>query len=262
MSVPVRSLTSCCAELYELPIVEYLLGQSFHPGGPKLTRQLASATLVSRQSEVLDIACGNGNSARIVAADFGASVTGYDFSAINLERARAASKAANLAAKTRFVRGNAERLAFAAQSFDVALCECSLCLFGNIDSALQEIFRILKPGGRVGVSDFFLNAPVPVLLEGLLGQVLCVANAQSTDHLQQAFSRVGFQHIRVRTVNWTLQEMVSRVRQKLAVLAATTGASSMLLPESWGDPLPALAALEEFIASGGTGYLLITARKP
>jgi arsenite methyltransferase len=177
MSAASQTLASCCAGLYELPIVEYLLGRSFHPGGTKLTRQLASATLVSPNSNVLDVACGNGSSAHVIATDFGATVTGCDYSAVNLERATIASRAAGLDRKTQFVRGSAEHLPFAAESFDVTLCECSLCLFENMGTALQQTCRVLKPGGRIGISDFFLNAPVPDSLDGLLGKVLCRASS-------------------------------------------------------------------------------------
>jgi len=128
MNTAEQSFAGCCAELYELPIVEYLLGQSFHPGGTRLTRQLASAALVSPNCDVLDVACGNGNSARFVAAEYGAMVTGCDYSAINLERAIAASRSAQLESKTQFVRGGAEQLPFAPEAFEVALCECRLCL--------------------------------------------------------------------------------------------------------------------------------------
>ena len=262
MSATAGSLSCCSAELYELPIVEYLLGQSFHPGGPKLTRQLASAALVSPHAEVLDVACGNGNSARIVAADFGATVTGCDLSDANLRRAAAASNNTGLERRTQFVRGSAERSPFSANVFDVALCECSLCLFEDPDEALQETLRVLKPGGRVGVSDFFLNTAVPDVLEGLLGQALCIGNACSAEDLRLAFARAGFEHIRMRIVNWTLAEMITRVRRRLETLTATAGAADLELPEVWGDPGPVLAALEQFIDVGGTGYLIITARKP
>lgn len=254
-------MAGCCAELYELPIVEYLLGQSFHPGGPKLTRQLASTTLIGPNTEVLDVACGNGNSARIVAADFGASVTGCDFSAVNLQRAAKASISAGLTRRTSFVRGSAEQLPFEVQSFDVVLCECSLCLFGNLNVALAELFRVLRPGGRIGISDFYLDAPVPAVLDGLLGQALCVAGAASPDTLQQSFSQAGFEHVRLRKVNWSLTEMIARVRRKLAVLK-TLGPTDLALPAAWGNPVPTLVALEQFIDSGGAGYLIVTARKP
>ena len=261
MSVADQNLASCCAELYELPIVEYLLGQSFHPGGAKLTRQLASATLVSPNSDVLDVACGIGSSAYVIAADFGATVTGCDYSAVNLKRATIASRATGLDRTTQFVNGSAEHLPFAPESFDVTLCECSLCLFENMDTALQQICRVLKPGGRIGISDFFLNATVPDSLDGLLGKVLCVAGAPSADGYRDAFSRAGFEFIRIRTVNWTLADMIRRIRTRLRLLAATNSMVSSILPAEFGDPAPVLAELEGFIASGGAGYLIATARR-
>jgi SAM-dependent methyltransferase len=257
----VQPAAACCSELYELPIVEYLLGQSFHPGGPKLTRQLASTVLVANDSEVLDVACGMGNSARIVAADCGASITGCDISVANTERATLASHNAGLAPQTTFVCGHAERLPFKDRSFDVALCECSLCLFESVDIALAEIFRVLKPGGRIGVSDFYLNTSVPPALDGLLGKALCVASAASEKSLQQAFMSAGFEYVRVRRVNWALEEMITRVRRNLSTLAVA-GPSDLTLPGTWGDPRETLSALEKFIAENGTGYLIISGRKP
>jgi arsenite methyltransferase len=255
------NLASCCAELYELPIVEYLLGQSFHPGGAKLTRQLAGSTLVSSTTQVLDLACGNGTSAQLLAAEFGASVTGCDYSAANVDRATLASHAAGLDHKTSFIRANVEHLPFAPLSFDVAHCECSLCLFENMASALQQIHGTLKSGGRIGISDFFLNAPVPDSLDGLLGQVLCVAGAPSADGYRAALSRAGFEFIRIRVVNWTLADMIKRIRRRLELLAKTDAGPDTALPADFGDPAPVLADLEEFIASGGAGYLIATARK-
>lgn len=260
MSTAARNIASCCADLYELPIVEYLLGQSFHPGGAKLTEKLASACLVSPKSSVLDVACGIGKSARTIAANFGASVTGCDYSAINIERATMASLEAGLNQKTRFVRGSAEQLPFAAESFDVALCECSLCLFENMHGALQQIHRALKPGGRIGISDFFLNAPVPESLDGLLGRVLCVAGAPSADAYREALTHAGFEYIRIREVNWTLADMIQRIRHRIELLLATNSVADFSLPPDFGDPAPVLADLEDFIDSGGAGYLIATAR--
>lgn len=262
MNSMVQSFAGCCAELYELPIVEYLLGQSFHPGGTKLTRQLASAALVSPNCDVLDVACGNGNSARYVATEFAATVTGCDYSAINLERAAAASRTAQMESRTQFVRGDAEQLPFAPEAFDVTFCECSLCLFENMDAALEQIRRVLKPGGRIGVSDFFLNAPVPESLDGLLGQVLCVAGAPSLQAYREALERAGFEYVRVREVNWTLADMIQRIRQRLKLLATTPDAGGIDVPDDLGDLAPVLADLEDFIANGGAGYLMATARRP
>jgi len=256
-----KRTTTCCSELYELPIVEYLLGQSFHPGGPRLTRQLASTVLVANDTEVLDVACGLGNSARIVAADCGASVTGCDISTLNTKRAAVTSIDAGLANRLAFVCGHAERLPFMDRSFDVALCECSLCLFESMDIALAEIFRVLKPGGRIGISDFYLNASVPSVLNDLLGKALCIASAASESSLQHAFMSAGFEHVRMQRVNWALEEMIARVRRNLTALTKAAP-SGLTLPGTWGDPHTTLIALEQFIASNGTGYLIVSGRKP
>ena len=261
VTMSANALASCCADLYELPIVEYLLGQSFHPGGTKLTRQLANSALVSRKSSVLDVACGNGTSARRIAADFGASVTGCDYSELNLKRAVTSTSAGQLEHQTRFVRGSAEKLPFAAESFDVALCECSLCLFDDRSTALAEMHRVLKPGGRIAISDFFLEAPVPKSLDNLLGRILCVAAAPSVAGYRDSLARAGFEFIRIRNVNWTLAEMIKRIRNRLGVLAATTAAVETMLPADWGDVAPVLADLERFIAGGAAGYLMATARR-
>lgn len=261
MSAAAQSFASCCAQFYELPIVDYLLGQSFHPGGPKLTHSLAIATLISPDSHVLDVACGNGNSARVIAADFGATVTGCDYSAINLERAKQASHAANLRAKTRYVRSAAEDLPFASSCFDVAVCECSLCLFANMDTALSQLHRVLKPGGRIGISDFYLNSPIPQSLEGLLGQVLCVSGAPSAEGYRQAIERAGFEHVRLRLVNWTLSEMIERVRRRLHSLRNAGDALLDVKILDWGDAGQILDDLDAFINSGGAGYLIATGRK-
>jgi arsenite methyltransferase len=261
MTAPAKSFAGCCADLYELPIVEYLLGQSFHPGGTRLTRQLAGAALISPDAEVLDVACGIGNTTRLIAAEFGANVIGCDISSGNLERAAGTDQQDGPAARTKYIRCDAAQLPFASGSFDVVICECSLCLFDDLDATLDEIRRVLKPGGRIGISDFFLEAPVPEALDNLLGQVLCVASAQSKEAYRRAIVGSGFEFVRIRNVDWTLTDMIDRVRSRLACLMKATNNPHVLVPDSWGDPAPVLAALETFIADGGAGYLLATAGK-
>jgi arsenite methyltransferase len=252
-------MASCCASLYELPIVEHLLGGSFHPGGVALTRRLASTALIAPDSKVLDVACGTGSSARVITADLGASVIGCDYSAFNLERAkRAATAMAPLSSPT-FVRAAAEQLPFEPGSFDAAICECSLCLFENKDVVLEQIRRVLRPGGRIGISDFFLNKPVPDSLTGLLSHVLCVGGASSLEGYRRSLSQAGFEFVRIREANQTLIDMSRRIRRRMRSLT-TTGIAE--LPDDWGDPASVLHDLERFICSGGAGYMLAVGRRP
>jgi hypothetical protein len=95
-----------------------------------------------------------------------------------------------------------------------------------MDTALQQLHFVLKPGGRIGISDFFLNAPVPRSLDGLLGRVLCVAGAPSAEGYREALTRAGFEYIRIRTVNWTLADMIRRIRHRLKLLATTNAVAN------------------------------------
>lgn len=244
----------CCAEFYELPIVGAVLGDSFHPGGATLTRELASAALISRDSRVLDVACGNGNSARLIAADCGAQVIACDYSLKNLHIASRTISTTAVDQRIDYVRCDAAQLPFAADSFDTAICECSLCLFDDPGTVLRQVYSMLRPGGRIGLSDFFLNKPVPIHLQGVLGTVLCVAGARSAHGYSELLEASGFEFVRIRQVNWALTDMIQRVRRKLRTLHQTDALDGT--PGEWGDTESLLLDLDRFISDGNAGYLL------
>jgi hypothetical protein len=61
----------CCANLYESDFAKLLLGESFHPGGLKLTERLGQLLQLSPHSRVLDVASGTGISPFALAETFG-----------------------------------------------------------------------------------------------------------------------------------------------------------------------------------------------
>jgi ubiquinone/menaquinone biosynthesis C-methylase UbiE len=96
---------------------------------------------------VLDIACGTGVVARLAAERGHAGrLVGIDLNAAMLAVARAKS------ATVEWVEGSALDLPFEANSFDVVLCQLGLQFFPDRSLALKEMVRVLKPGGRAGLS--------------------------------------------------------------------------------------------------------------
>src|SRR5260370_18339565 len=84
------TVKQCCARVYESDFAKLLLGDSFHPGGVKLTERLGTLLRLTAQSRVLDIVSGKGTSALFLAERFGCEVLGIDYSAQNVKQASAA----------------------------------------------------------------------------------------------------------------------------------------------------------------------------
>src|SRR3990172_8586282 len=120
-----QSIKFCCARFYASEAARLLLGGSLHPGGDQLSLRLGRALHLSAGDVVLDLACGNGHTAILLAREFGCSVVGVDYSAENIRAATAAALAAGLEQRAAFFQGDAEALALAAGAFVALVCECS-----------------------------------------------------------------------------------------------------------------------------------------
>jgi hypothetical protein len=262
MNVQPAEFKQCCALLYELPLTSLLLGESFHPGGSRLTRQLAEQALVGPGSRVLDIACGQGNTARLLVDEFGASVTGVDYSEGLLERARQLTAAVGLSHHIDFKAADAQQLPVADGEFDVVVCECALCTFADAPSVLTEMFRVLKPGGRLALSDVVINAPLPESLQSALAQALCITGARSAGDYRQLIVAAGFGPPRCYDVSSVLLDTVRQIEQRLTLADVITELQQTSLPAEFGDPAAALDTARDFIRDGGLGYTLFVARRP
>jgi len=253
---------SCCAGFYELPLIQSLLGDQWHPGGPALTRKLASAVLIGRDSHLLDVASGSGESARVLTQNFGCHVTGVDYSAENCARANAMADESGLTESIHFVEGDAEDLPFAADTFDVVICECSLCVFPSRSTALDEIRRVLRPGGRLGISDVVVNETVPLSLQDLFGQVLCIGGALSVVGYREAFAAAGFSSIRSRDASYALNDMIERIERRARTIDKFFDGEVIELQPGWTVPRSTIGEARKFVKTGGVGYALVTGRKP
>lgn len=110
---------------------------------------------------VLDLGSGAGTDSLVAARMVGpeGSVTGIDMTPEMLARARTAADEAGLA-NVVFVEGEAERLPFADERFDVVISNGVIDLVPDKDAVFAEIHRVLVPGGRIQVADVTIQRPV------------------------------------------------------------------------------------------------------
>jgi ubiquinone/menaquinone biosynthesis C-methylase UbiE len=109
---------------------------------------LCEAVDLQGGERVLDVACGNGNTALAASRRF-ADVVGVDYQPRLLEQARERAAVEGLPA--RFEEADAEALPFDDDSFDVVLSTCGVMFAPDHQRAADELVRVCRPGGRIGM---------------------------------------------------------------------------------------------------------------
>jgi arsenite methyltransferase len=254
-----ETVKQCCARLYESDFAKMLLGDSFHPGGVKLTQRLGTLLGLTARSRVLDIACGQGTSALFLSEHFGCEVLGIDYSGQNVEQATAAAGAKGLGDRVHFQLGDAERLPVAESSFDAVICECAFCTFPDKAAAAHEFWRVLRSGGRLGISDLTRVSVLPKELDGLLAWIACIADAQPVNSYIEYPRAADFQVESIELHDEALLEMVNQVRTKLLGAEIMVGLKKLDLPgvDFTAAKQMAHAALAA-IRNGQCGYVIVT----
>jgi ubiquinone/menaquinone biosynthesis C-methylase UbiE len=255
-------MKSCCARLYESDYVKLLLGESFHPGGVKLTERLGEVSGLTPHSRVLDVATGQGTSAIHLAQRFGCEVIGVDYGSDMVRRATGNAAAQGVGDRVRFEQGDAERLLFDDASFDAVICECAFCTFPDKRAAAREFARVLKPGGRVGLSDLTRAEALPKEFDSLLAWVACIADAQPVEGYASLLKGAGFTVNFIEPHDEALTEMVNRVRARLLGAELMVGLKRLELPgvDFAAAKDMARSALEA-IQRGKLGYAIVAGEK-
>ena len=141
---------------YEWP-AEFL---SFFQYG-RWRRFLVSQLRISQQASVLDVCTGTGLVASEIAVRFRCRVVGIDLSDGMIEQALLNLKSARVAPAVRLVKGCAENLPFADNSFDVVVFTYLLRYVDDPDATLCELSRVLRPGGQmVSLEFYFPQRPI------------------------------------------------------------------------------------------------------
>jgi ubiquinone/menaquinone biosynthesis C-methylase UbiE len=154
-------------------------------------------------SDVLEVAPGPGYFAVELAKLGGYRITGLDISRTFVEIARGNARQAGVDVDFRL--GNAARMPFASESFDFLLCRAAFKNFAEPRRALEEMYRVLKPGGAALIIDLRKDATRESIGEAVQGMRLGRVNALITRLtfrfvlLKRAYSRNEFQQLLAET---------------------------------------------------------------
>jgi demethylmenaquinone methyltransferase/2-methoxy-6-polyprenyl-1,4-benzoquinol methylase len=147
-AVKVGELFATVASRYDL--INDVQSLGFHRIWKRQLLRLAKALPGER---ALDLCCGTGDIAFALAKN-GAEVVGLDFSEAMLRVAREKSKIQNPKSKVEFVQGDAQKIPFPENTFDILTIGYGLRNLANLDAGLRDMLRVTKPGGRFFALEF------------------------------------------------------------------------------------------------------------
>jgi len=121
-------------------------------------KRMASRLLVGPDSQVLDIGCGRGRVAHLVATETGANVTGINIDKDQLHSARSYAQETGMDGKLKFVEANYnEPLPFPDGHFDAVYYVQVIGGYGtDLAKLYKEAYRVLKPGGLAAFEDYIV----------------------------------------------------------------------------------------------------------
>jgi SAM-dependent methyltransferase len=157
--------------------------------------------LIKEGHTVIDLGSGAGNDcfvARKLAGESG-KVIGIDFTPQMIDKARENAEKLGYN-NVEFRMGDIENMPVAANRADVVVSNCVLNLVPNKKNVIQDIFRVLKPGGHFSISDIVLIGELPAVIQGAAEMYAgCVSGAIQKSTYLQLIEEAGF-------VNITLQK--------------------------------------------------------
>jgi arsenite methyltransferase len=223
---PSPSQSSCCgsadesaqisivSRLYEDPDIAELPSEvtdiSLGCGDP-----VTLASLKPGQT-VLDLGSGGGIDCFLAAKKVGPAgkVIGVDMTAAMIEKARANKQKIGVD-NVEFRLGEIEHLPVADGIVDVIISNCVITLSPDKPQVFREAYRVMRPGGKLAVSDIVTDGPLPeVIKSSLSAWAGCIAGALDVKDYIQAIEEAGFVDVQLTPIYWD-KDMIDAAVQQL-----------------------------------------------
>jgi len=224
--------SSCCGSANLIEDISRKIGYTDKeltsvPEGANLGLGCGNPTAVAslREGEtVLDLGSGAGFDCFLAANKVGKTgkVIGVDMTSEMLEKARENAKKGNYE-NVEFRLGEIENIPAADNSVDAVISNCVINLSPDKESVFKEAFRILKPGGRLMVSDVVLLKELPDFIKNSTEAYTgCISGAIKKEEYLEMIRETGFQEVKITNetsipLEWTNDPTATAIINKLNV---------------------------------------------
>ena len=202
------NMSSCCGaggcstEIYNIMSDDYTKLPGYVEGadlglGCGLPTEFAK---IKEGDVVVDLGSGAGNDCFVARRSTGATgkVIGIDFTPAMIEKARANAEKMGYH-NVEFRQGDIEHMPITANSADVVVSNCVLNLVPNKHAVIQDIFRVLKPGGHFSISDVVLVGTLPEGIRNAAEMYAgCVSGAIQKQVYMELIDANGFENVTIQ----------------------------------------------------------------
>jgi arsenite methyltransferase len=186
---------------------------------------------------VLDLGSGGGIDVLLSARRVGPTGHAYGLDMTEEMLALARRNAAQAGAtNVTFLQGHIEQIPLPAGSIDVVISNCVINLSADKPAVFAEIHRVLKPGGRIGVSDIVAEDHLSPADRAERGSYVgCIAGALSRSQYEQGLAEAGFEQVQVTFTHQVadgLHSAIIKAHKPAAVAAAPVGRTELPLADN------------------------------
>jgi arsenite methyltransferase len=200
-------------------------------GNPTATAHLRSGEVV------VDLGSGGGLDVFLASKKVGATgrAIGIDMTPSMIERARANALSGSYT-NVEFYLAEIDKIPLPDASVDCVISNCVLNLAPDKPAVFREIARILKPGGRLAVSDIALKHELPEdIAKSMAAYVGCIGGAIKMDDYRQGLLAAGFEHVEIVDSGSDLNAY-AKVENQAGCCSPSMGESACCTPAATPEP--------------------------
>jgi ubiquinone/menaquinone biosynthesis C-methylase UbiE len=186
--------------------------ETLHPGGFALTRRTAEIANLKPGITVLDVSSGRGTQSIFYAKEYGAKVIGLDLSDEMIHTARINARNAGIEHLVTFQKGDSQQLPFNNTSFDAVINECAVGIPDDSQKVLDEMIRVLKPGGTIVIHESTWKMKIPVSQKEEISERYGTTPLEHEEWILM-LKKAGARDIVSELEQWSKPEMFWRVRK-------------------------------------------------
>lgn len=246
-------MTAHTSSIYESEQLRAVTGPAIRPGGLTLTGRAMDYCQFPPEARLLDVGCGSGATVQYLRNHYELDASGVDVSTRLLEEGKACDETLPLA------HAGAENLPCGNATLDGILCECVLSLLADPGRALLEFHRVLRPDGKLILSDIYLRGSgtggrEPAETHTFREEAVdgCLKGARSASFTKTMLGEAGFPILLWEDHTPLLKELAARLLLAGGSMDALWG--GVKETRCSGTGLSTMAALKP-------GYYLLVARK-